>query len=339
MSFIVTGAAGFIGANIVAGLNKRGHTDVIAVDNLTKSDKFTNLADNRIADYFDKNEFIELVKARKIAKPEAVFHEGACSDTMELDGHYMMSNNYRYTLELFHWCQEEKIPFIYASSAATYGASSVFKEDIRFEKPLNVYGYSKYLFDQVLRKEMVKGLAAPCAGLRYFNVYGPHEQHKGRMASVAYHQFHQFLTDGKVKLFEGCLGYANGAQKRDFVYVDDVVDVNFFCLDQSVSGIFNCGTGKAQEFNDVALTVVNTLRETRGEAPVSLQEAVSHSLIEYIPFPQALVGKYQAFTEADLTHLRAAGCQVRFKTVQEGTRLYMLELLKKEPEAKSVPSA
>lgn len=329
MSFIVTGAAGFIGANIVAGLNQRGYQDVIAVDNLTKSDKFTNLADNRISDYFDKVEFIELVKARKIAKPEAIFHEGACSDTMELDGHYMMQNNYRYTLELFRWCQEEKIPFIYASSAATYGASNTFVEDIRYEKPLNVYGYSKYLFDQVLRKEMTQGLKAPVAGLRYFNVYGPHEQHKGRMASVAFHQFHQYRKDGKVKLFEGCLGYDNGAQMRDFVYVGDVVDVNFFCLDKAVSGIFNCGTGRAQQFNDVALTVVNTLREANGEAALSLQDAVQEGKIEYIPFPQALVGKYQAFTQADLTHLRKAGYEAPFKTVQEGTRLYMLDLLKK----------
>ena len=329
MSFIVTGAAGFIGANIVKGLNNRGCNDVIAVDNLTQADKFVNLADHHIIDYFDKVDFIEKVKARKIAKPEAIFHEGACSDTMEHNGHYMMENNYRYTLELFRWCQEEKIPFIYASSAATYGASNVFKEDIRYEKPLNVYGYSKYLFDQVLRKEMQKGLTAPVAGLRYFNVYGPHEQHKGRMASVAYHQFHQFRKDGKVKLFEGCLGYTNGAQMRDFVYVDDVVDVNFFCLDKSVSGIYNCGTGKAQQFNDVALTVVNTLREQEGKAALSLAEAVNQGFIEYIPFPEALVGKYQAYTQADLTELRKAGCEVKFKSVQEGTRLYMLELLKK----------
>lgn len=329
MSFIVTGAAGFIGANLVKGLNDRGHNDVIAVDNLTQGDKFTNLADHHIIDYFDKVDFIEKVRARKIAKPEAVFHEGACSDTMEHNGKYMMDNNYRYTLELFHWCQEEKIPFIYASSAATYGASSIFKEDIHYEKPLNVYGYSKYLFDQVLRKEMAKGLTAPVAGLRYFNVYGRHEQHKGRMASVAFHQFFQFQKEGKVKLFEGCLGYANGAQMRDFVYVDDVVNVNFFCLDKSVSGIYNCGTGKAQQFNDVALTVVNTLRGASGQAPLTLEEAVAHDFIEYIPFPQALVGKYQAFTQADLTHLREAGCNLQFKSVQEGTRLYVLELLEK----------
>lgn len=329
MSFIVTGAAGFIGANIVAGLNKRGFTDVVAVDHLKKSDKFTNLADNRISDYFDKAEFIELVRAGKIAKPEAVFHEGACSDTMELDGRYMMENNYRYTVDLFRWCQRERIPFIYASSAATYGASSIFKEDVRYEKPLNVYGYSKYLFDQVLRREMQYGLRAPVAGLRYFNVYGPHEQHKGRMASVAYHQFFQYRAEGKVKLFEGCLGYANGAQMRDFVYVDDVVEVNFFCLDKEITGIYNCGTSLAQPFNDVALTVVNTLREADGKPALTLEEAVMKGEIEYIPFPQALVGKYQAYTQADLTNLREAGCEVQFKSVQEGTRAYMLHLLDK----------
>ena len=328
---IVTGGAGFIGSNIVKGLNDRGRDDILVVDNLTNMVKFKNIQGLKVMDYMDKVDFSEALKAGKFVHEnvDVIFHEGACSDTMEHNGHYMMENNYRYTLELFRWCQEEKIPFIYASSAATYGASNVFKEDIRYEKPLNVYGYSKYLFDQVLRKEMQKGLTAPVAGLRYFNVYGPHEQHKGRMASVAYHQFHQFRKDGKVKLFEGCLGYTNGAQMRDFVYVDDVVDVNFFCLDKSVSGIYNCGTGKAQQFNDVALTVVNTLREQEGKAALSLAEAVNQGFIEYIPFPEALVGKYQAYTQADLTELRKAGCEVKFKSVQEGTRLYMIELLKK----------
>lgn len=327
--FIVTGAAGFIGANLVKSLNKSGFDDVIAVDNLTKSEKFTNLAENKISDYMDKHVFLEAVKSRSLSRPEAVFHQGACSNTMEGDGHYMMENNYRYTLELFRWCQEQRIPFIYASSAATYGASDTFKEELQYEKPLNVYGYSKFLFDQVLRREMEKGLSAPAIGLRYFNVYGPMEQHKGRMASVAFHQFHQFKQDGKVKLFEGCLGYPNGGQKRDFVYVDDVVAVNMHFLNQPVSGIYNCGTGRAQEFNDVSLTVVNTLREAQGKPQLSLEEAVSSSAIEYIPFPEALVGKYQAFTQADLTNLRDAGCDVQFKTVQEGTRLYMLDLIKR----------
>jgi ADP-L-glycero-D-manno-heptose 6-epimerase len=327
--FIVTGAAGFIGANLVKALNKSGFDDVIAVDNLTKSEKFTNLAENKISDYMDKHVFLEAVKNRSLSRPEAVFHQGACSNTMEGDGHYMMENNYRYTLELFRWCQEQRIPFIYASSAATYGASDTFKEDLRYEKPLNVYGYSKFLFDQVLRREMEKELRAPAIGLRYFNVYGPMEQHKGRMASVAFHQFHQFKQDGKVKLFEGCLGYPNGGQKRDFVYVDDVVAVNMHFLNQPVSGIYNCGTGRAQEFNDVSLTVVNTLREAQGKPQLTLEEAVSGGAIEYIPFPEALVGKYQAFTQADLTNLRDAGCDVQFKTVQEGTRLYMLDLIKR----------
>lgn len=331
MSYIVTGAAGFIGSNIVAGLNKRSINDIIAVDNLTKSDKFANLAECQIADYFDKLDFLKVLQSGALGKIDAIFHEGACSDTMELDGRYMMENNYRYTLQIFNWCQENKVPLVYASSAATYGASAVFIEKLENEKPLNVYGYSKFLFDQVLRREIADGLTAPVAGLRYFNVYGPREQHKGRMASVAFHQFHQFRKDGKVKLFEGCLGYENGAQMRDFVYVDDVVDVNFFCLEHSITGILNCGTGCAQQFNDVALTVVNTLREQNGHNPLTLQEAVNQSFIEYIEFPKALEGRYQAFTQADLTNLRAAGCDLQFKSVQEGTRLYMLDLLKRNP--------
>ncbi len=328
MSYIVTGAAGFIGANIVKGLNARGITDILAVDNLEDSEKFKNLANVVISDYIDKRVFIELVKKNRISCPEAIFHEGACSNTMETDGHYVMENNYRYTLELFNWSQNSKVPLIYASSAATYGSSAVFIEDVRNEKPLNVYGYSKYLFDQVLRRQIKKGLTAPVAGLRYFNVYGPMEQHKGRMSSVAFHQFHQYAKTGKVQLFEGCLGYRNGEQKRDFVFVNDVVDVNMFCFDKSITGIYNCGTGRAQTFNDVALTVVNTLRKNEGKKTLSLKEATESGIIEYIPFPSSLVGKYQAFTQADLTKLRKAGYEKTFRTVEEGTKEYILELLK-----------
>lgn len=318
MSILVTGAAGFIGCNNVLALNKAGYTDVIAVDNLTKSEKFVNLAKERICDYFDKNDFIERVKNGTAPKPEAIFHQGACSDTMETDGRYMMENNYRYTLTLFEWAQKLRIPFVYASSAATYGSNTVFVEDVRNEGPLNVYGYSKYLFDQVLRSRM-DSLTAPVVGLRYFNVYGPHEQHKGRMASVAFHQYFQFKKEGKVKLFEGCLGYENGCQMRDFVYVEDVVNVAMTMMNSSVSGIFNCGTGRAQPFNDIALTVVNSLLGTG----YTLEEAVQKGFIEYIPFPEALKGKYQAYTQADLTKLRAAGYQQSFKSVQEGTSKYM----------------
>ena len=331
MSILVTGAAGFIGCNNVLALNREGITDVVAVDNLTRSEKFVNLAACKISDYFDKNDFIERVRAGTAPVPEAIFHQGACSDTMETDGKYMMENNYRYTLTLFEWAQKLRIPFIYASSAATYGASTVFVEDVKNEGPLNVYGYSKYLFDQVLRSRMAS-LTAPVVGLRYFNVYGPHEQHKGRMASVAFHQYFQFLKEGKVKLFEGCLGYGNGCQMRDFVYVEDVVSVAMHFMQAGKSGIFNCGTGRAQPFNDIALTVVNSL----GKTNFSLEEAVAHGLIEYINFPAALKGKYQAFTQADLTALREkGGYEGTFRTVQEGTASYM-EYLKKAHPASAV---
>lgn len=338
MSIIVTGAAGFIGANNVLALNQRGITDVIAVDNLSKAEKFKNLEECQISDYFDKREFIELVKARKIAKPEAIFHQGACSDTMEMDGVYMMENNYRYTMELLQWAQELKIPMIYASSAATYGASETFVETPENEGPLNVYGYSKVLVDRVLRQWQAKGqLTAPVIGLRYFNVYGPHEQHKGRMASVAFHQFFQYRRDGHVRLFEGCMGYGNGEQMRDFVYVEDVVNVNLHFFDKPVTGIYNCGTGRAQQFNDVALGVVNGLRTHEGLAPLTLEEAVKQELIRYIPFPEKLKGKYQAYTQADLTNLRNAGCDVYMRTVEEGTAHYVKDLLKRYPNVADDP--
>lgn len=333
MSILVTGAAGFIGCNNVMALNERGITDVIAVDNLEKSEKFQNLTKVKISDYFDKRDFIERVRKGTAPKPEAIFHQGACSDTLEMDGRYMMENNYRYTLELYRWAQELHIPFIYASSAATYGSHTEFVEDVRYEGPLNVYGYSKYLFDQVLRREM-SYLRAPVIGLRYFNVYGPNEQHKGRMASVAFHQYFQYRKTGKVKLFEGCLGYGNGEQKRDFVYVKDVVAVAMHFLDKPVSGIYNCGTGRAQPFNDVALSVVNSLREADGKKALTLQEAVASGEIEYIPFPQDLVGRYQAYTQANLDKLRAAGCPVRFRSVEEGVHDYMQVLLKAYPDVR-----
>lgn len=326
MSILVTGAAGFIGCNNVLELNRRGYTDIVAVDNLTKSEKFVNLAKCQISDYFDKVDFIERVRRDALPIPDAIFHQGACSDTMETDGRYMMENNYRYTLELFNWAQRHRVPFIYASSAATYGASQVFVEDIKNEGPLNVYGYSKYLFDQVLRAHMHE-LKAPVVGLRYFNVYGPHEQHKGRMASVAFHQYFQFKKEGRVRLFEGCLGYGNGCQMRDFVYVEDVINVAMYFMTAGKSGIFNCGSGRAQPFNDVALTVVNSLSGTDH----TLEEAVAQGLIEYIPFPEALKGKYQAYTQADLTHLREAGFTAPMHTVQEGTAKYMQYLSQTYP--------
>ena len=331
MKIVVTGAAGFIGSNLIKGLNARGIDDIIAVDDLTEGDKFRNLADLQIADYVDADDFYDLFAEGAYGNVEAVFHEGACSDTMELDGKYMMDNNYTLSCELFQSCQEQGTRLLYASSAATYGGSDTFRESPEFERPLNVYGYSKLLFDQRLRRELgakFERATTQVAGFRYFNVYGPREQHKGRMASVAFHQFNQFKADGKVKLFGEYGGYGPGGQMRDFVFIDDVVAVNLWFLDNpGQSGIFNLGTGHAQPFNDVAIAVVNTLRQAGNVAPLSLEEAAYGSLIDYISFPAALIGKYQSYTQADLGSLRAVGCDHRFADVQTGVASYMQWLI------------
>ncbi|WP_341902658.1 ADP-glyceromanno-heptose 6-epimerase [Polaromonas sp. YR568] len=331
MKIVVTGAAGFIGSNLVRGLNARGIDDIIAVDDLKEGDKFRNLADLQIADYVDADDFYDLFAEGAFGEVEAVFHEGACSDTMETDGKYMMDNNYTLSCELFESCQAQGTRLLYASSAATYGGSDTFRESPEFEKPLNVYGYSKLLFDQRMRRELgprFENAQTQVAGFRYFNVYGPREQHKGRMASVAFHQFNQFRKEGKVKLFGAYGGYDAGGQMRDFVFIDDVVAVNLWFLDHpEASGIFNLGTGHAQPFNDVALTVVNTLRAVDGGSALSLEDAVRGGLIDYIDFPAALVGKYQSYTQADLSHLRAAGCDHAFANVQAGVAAYMASLL------------
>ena len=327
MKIVVTGAAGFIGSNIIKGLNARGIDDIIAVDDLTMGDKFKNLADLQIADYVDADDFYDLFAEGAFGDVEAVFHEGACSDTMEPDGKYMMDNNYTLSCELFHACQDQGTRLLYASSAATYGGSDTFSESPEFEKPLNVYGYSKLLFDQRLRRELgqrFENASTQVAGFRYFNVYGPREQHKGRMASVAFHQFNQYQADGKVKLFGEYGGYSPGGQMRDFVFIDDVVAVNLWFLDHpEKSGIFNLGTGKAQPFNDIAISVINTLRQRQKETPLSIEEAARGGLIDYIDFPPALVGKYQSYTQADLSALRAAGCDHAFADVQTGVAAYM----------------
>ena len=325
MYTVVTGAAGFIGANIVKALNERGVTKIIAVDNLSKADKFKNLVDCEIADYLDKQDFIERIQAGHFdGEIEAILHEGACSDTMETDGRYMMENNYRYSLILLEWCLEQDVQFLYASSAATYGGSNVFKEERQYEAPLNVYGYSKFLFDQIVRQRLAENPSSQVAGFRYFNVYGPRENHKGRMASVAFHHFNQYRSEGRVKLFEGSHGYGNGEQQRDFVFVQDVAKVNLWFLDHpEKSGIFNLGSGRAQSFNDVAVATVNGCRALKGEAPLSLAELLAQGLLEYVAFPEALKGKYQAFTQGDLSRLRAAGYDAPMATVEEGVSQYV----------------
>ena len=329
MYYIVTGAAGFIGSNLVKALNGRGEHDIIAVDNLDQADNFKNLADCEIADYLDKDDFLKKLQEGYFdGLITAVLHQGACSDTMETDGRYMMENNYRYSLELLKYCQNEEVPFLYASSASVYGGGSVFKESREHETPLNVYAYSKFLFDQIVRRRWNKR-GAQIVGLRYFNVYGPREQHKGRMASVAYHFFNQYRADGKVKLFEGCDGYANGGQLRDFVSIEDVVKVNLYFLDHpNKSGIFNLGTGQAQSFNEVAVATINALRSADGKSTLSLAELQQQGLISYIPFPDQLRGKYQSHTQADISALRGSGYAEPFLNVEQGVARYVGQMLK-----------
>ena len=321
MYYVVTGAAGFIGSRIVEALNRAGVTDIVAVDNLSRSAKVANLTRLEIADFLDKGEFLQRLDSFDGAV-EAVLHQGACSDTMELDGRYMMENNYRYSKTLLDWCQEAEVPLLYASSASVYGAGAEFREERACERPLNVYGYSKFLFDQLVRRAL-PGKTAQIAGFRYFNVYGPNEAHKGRMASVAFHAYNQLAAAGKVQLFEGSAGYGNGEQRRDFVHVDDVVDVNLWFLEhREVSGIFNCGSGRAQTFNQLAAATINSVQGTEHTA----RELAQRGFIEYIPFPAGLKERYQSFTEADLSRLRAAGYRGEFKTVEHGVASYVNEL-------------
>ncbi len=307
---VVTGGAGFIGSNIVKGLNALGRNDILVVDDLKDGTKFKNIADCHIADYMDKDDFLAKIEAgADFAEPiEVIFHEGACSATTEWDGHYMMKINYEYSKALLHFCLERGIQYLYASSASVYGDGPVFKESPEHEEPLNVYGYSKFQFDQYVRR-LLPETQSQVVGFRYFNVYGPREQHKGSMASVAFHLNNQFHDTGKVRLFEGCDGYGNGEQRRDFIYVGDVVAVNlWFWQNQDKSGIFNLGTGRSQSFNDVA----NAVLAYHGKGT-----------LEYIPFPDHLKGRYQSFTEADMVALRAAGYDAPFKTVEEGVSEYM----------------
>ncbi len=306
---IVTGGAGFIGSNLVKMLHDRGYEDIVVVDDLVDGHKFVNISDLPIADYLDKDEFLErLAEPRFVKGLKGVLHQGACSTTTEWDGRYMMQNNYGYSQILLRHCLEHNVQYIYASSAAVYGASETFAEDPAFEKPLNVYGYSKLQFDRYVRR-VVPEPPSQVVGLRYFNVYGPREQHKGSMASVAYHFNNQLEAEGEVRLFEGSGGYGNGEQRRDFIYVDDACAVNIWFLEHpDASGIYNTGTGRAQTFNDVANAVIDY--HGRGK-------------IRYIPFPDHLKGAYQSYTEADLRQLRAVGCDVEFRPVEEGVPEYL----------------
>jgi ADP-L-glycero-D-manno-heptose 6-epimerase len=301
---IVTGAAGFIGGNVVRGLNERGVRDIVAVDDLERGDKFLNLRGCEIADFMDKHEFREVIRRGAPGlEAHAVLHQGACADTTETNGRYMMENNFTYSKELLHWALERRIPFVYASSASVYGAGKQCAETPECEGPLNVYAYSKLLFDRYVRR-LLPGVKSTVVGLRYFNVYGSGEQHKGRMASMVYQLYDQLERTGVAKLFKGTDGYADGEQRRDFIFVGDVVAINlFFAEGEAKQGVFNVGTGKSRSFNDIARTLIARLG--RGQ-------------IEYIPFPESLRGKYQSFTESDISRLRAAGYDQPFTSLEQG---------------------
>lgn len=307
---IVTGGAGFIGSNLVKTLNDQlGRKDIIVVDDLTHGQKFHNLADCEIADYLDQAEFLSLVKTgHEFPVLDAIFHQGACSDTTQWDGRYMMENNYAYSKALLHYALDRQVPFIYASSAAVYGGSREFAVSPSNETPLNVYGYSKLLFDQLVRR-ILPSASSQVVGLRYFNVYGPRESHKGSMASVAYHLFQQLAQGDEITLFSGSGGYGDGRQSRDFLYVSDAVAVNLWCFaEPSVSGIFNVGTGKSRSFNELAQEVIG--EKQRGK-------------VKYIDFPEHLREAYQHFTEADLNSLRQAGYSADFISLQKGISKYI----------------
>jgi ADP-L-glycero-D-manno-heptose 6-epimerase len=328
---VVTGAAGMIGSNLVHGLNAIGIDDVIAVDDLSDGSKFRNLDGAKLSDYFDKDDFYGRFVRREFGRVDVVLHQGACSDTMEHNGRLMLETNYRCSRNLLDACQAQGTRLLYASSAAIYGGSDTFREQPEYERPLNVYGYSKLLFDNVVRARLNRA-AVQVAGFRYFNVYGPREQHKGRMASVAFHNYGQFLESGSVRLFGAYGGYGAGEQQRDFVYVDDVVAVNlWFLAHPECSGVFNLGTGRAQPFNDVARATINACRALRGEGALALEKLVAMKLIQYVDFPPALVGKYQSHTQADLSALRATGCALPFADVASGVKRYVDWLAATQP--------
>jgi len=310
---VVTGSNGFIGSNLIKGLNKIGYKDIIAVDDHDNPELKENIVHCEIQDYLKIDEFLLKLQKNKVdgEKLTAIFHQGACSNTMEWDAEYLYKNNFLYSKELLNLSKQSNTPLIYASSASVYGNGKVFEESLENENPINLYAYSKFKFDQLVRHEL-RGSDTQIVGLRYFNVYGPQEQHKGNMASVAYHLHSQLKENDEIKLFEGSDGYGDGEQKRDFIYVDDIVKVNLWFMENTnISGIFNLGTGKSQTFNDVAKAVIDWNKKGK---------------IKYIEFPEKLKGAYQSFTEANISKLREVGYKEEFLDVQEGVKHYLNNL-------------
>jgi len=301
---IVKGGGGFIGSNIVKGLNKKGYEDILIVDDLENGNKSRNMNALSFIDYIDKDKFIENINIYRNSNLKAIIHQGACTDTMETNGKYMMSLNYEYSKKLFDFCGNNNIQFIYASSASVYGkGKNGFKEIRKNENPINVYAFSKFLFDQYVRRNKKK-IENQVVGLRYFNVYGQQENHKGRMASPVYKFYNQIKQEGVAKVFEKSEKYL-----RDFIYVNDVVDVNLYFLEnKDTSGIFNCGTGNANSFVDVANIIIKYFKKGK---------------ILEIPFPEKLKGKYQDYTQADLNNLREEGYTNKFIKLEDGIKSYL----------------
>jgi len=298
---IVTGGAGFIGSNLIEALNARGDREILVVDRSADS---RNLANLRISGFMPPDEFRRAIERDALPRQiEAIFHQGACADTTCDDRDYMMDNNFTFSTEILRFALARRIPLVYASSAAVYGASTAFAPTRENEHPLNLYGVSKLDFDNHVR-EVAASSESVVAGLRYFNVYGPRESHKGKMASMVYQLYRQLRTSGRARLFTGTGGYADGEQRRDFVFVGDVVRVNLALAEGAMrSGIFNVGSGQSRSFNDVANTIV---------------ERIGAGAIEYVPFPENLAGRYQSFTQADLSGLRAAGYSEKFSSLEDG---------------------
>ncbi len=319
---IVTGGAGFIGSNLVHELNRIGEKDILVVDNLAPAPnlsgpKFLNLWGAEYTDYMDKREFREALAAGEFDEAEvrAILHQGACSNTLEDDGRYMMDNNFTYSKEVLSYALEQEVPLVYASTAAVYGLSEKFLPTLENERPLNVYGYSKLVFDNYVRRLFAEAgdeIASTVVGLRYFNVYGPREQHKGRMASVMHHFTKQLKETGAIRMFEGSGGYADGEQRRDFVFVKDLCRINLFFAgllpespEEPVHAVVNAGTGEARTFKAVA---------------EALMQVHGPGTIEFVPFPGDLKNRYQHFTQADVAGLREAGYAAPFTTLEEGVK-------------------
>lgn len=308
---ILTGGAGFIGSNLLKRLNELDEEDILIVDNLKKSDKYRNLVGARFKDYIGKSEFLDVIAANKLDGVTAIFHQGACTDTLEYDGDYMMRNNFDYSKSLLHYALEKRLPFVYASSAATYGHAEVATEEPKNEYPLNIYGYSKLVFDQYVRG-LMPHISSTVVGLRYFNVYGTGEAHKGKMSSMVYQFYQQVMATGVARLFGGIGPYGPGEQTRDHVYVKDLVEINlFFWQRDPVQAIVNAGTGRNRSWNEVAQAIIKT---------------VGQGKIEYFDFPENLKDKYQFNTRADLTQLRALGYDKPFYDLEAGVPDYLATL-------------